>query len=245
VYRFLTFPLIALVVGCAGSSTSHRPALTATAVVAASSSAAVVTHAPPPPSEYVIGCPDVLTIQFADRPDSDCLVSVDLDGRIELDSGRTNLSGLTLAEARNALAKTAKLDPERVRIALADPRCGRLFLRGPERNRQRAISYRGPERITEFLRRAGAIQPESSDWRDVCVVRPNVATGEQTLVLRTDLEAILIEGDHSTDVILQPGDQIYVGETRQSSFARLLPTWMKPWYRRTTSLGLNGWPWER
>lgn len=230
------------VAGCVAPSASHRHA----AVVSVSSPTAVVAHAVPPPSAYTIGCPDVLTVHFADRPESDCLAAVDLDGRIHLDDEtRPSVTGLTLAEARIAVAKATNADPTRVAITLADPRSGRLVIRGPEMNRQRTVTYIGPERLTEFLRRVGAIQPRSSDWRDVCVIRPNVASGDKTEVFRADLEAIVVDGDHATDVTLQPGDQIYVGETRRSSFARLLPTWMKPWYQKATDVGVNGWPWER
>jgi len=234
------------VTGCAVPSASLRPVLSAHAVVTAASPTAVEAHPTPPPSAYTIGCPDVLTVHFADRPEADCLTAVDLDGRVHLvGEHRPSVSGLTLAEAKIAVAKATNTDPSRVMVGLAEPRSGKLVLRGPEMNRQRTVTYVGPERLTEFLRRVGAIQPRSSDWRDVCVIRPNVASGDQTEVFRADLEAIVLDGDHSTDVTLQPGDQVYVGETRRSSFARLLPTWMRPWYQRTTDLGVNGWPWEQ
>jgi polysaccharide biosynthesis/export protein len=246
--RFVVFfPLVAVTVaGCVNPSASRRPALTAAAVVSASAPNAVVAHAAPPsPPAYTVGCPDVLAVRFADLPQSDCLAAVDLDGRISLGAlDRPQVAGLTLAEARVAVAKVTGADPSRVTVELADPRTGRLYVRGPELNRQRTVVYAGPERLTDLLRRVGAIQPGCTDWRDVCVVRPNVAAGEQTQVFRADLEAIALDGDHSTDVALQPGDQVYVGETRRSSFARLLPNWLKPWYRRMTGL-LPEWPWER
>lgn len=195
---------------------------------------AVVAHAPPPaPPAYSIGCPDVLVVRFADHPHADRFAAVDLNGMIRLD-GQTGVpvAGMTLSQVRTAVAEAAAVDSSRVTVELAAPRTGRLYVYGPEQSRLRVVPFVGPERLTEFLRRVGAIQPGRSDWRDVCVVRPNVAAGEQTQVFRADLEEIVLDGDHSTDVVLQPGDQVYVGETRRSSFSRLLPNWLKPWYRR-------------
>jgi protein involved in polysaccharide export with SLBB domain len=188
----------------------------------------------------------VLAVSFLDRPSADCLAAVDLNGTLDLgDLGRPQVAGLTPADATTAVAAAAGTDATRVRVELAAARAGRLFVRGPERNRERTVAFAGPERASEFLRRVGALTPGCTDWRDVCVVRPNVAAGERTLVFRPDLEAILADGDRETDISLQPGDTVYVGETRRSSFARLLPVWVKPWYRTLAGLLPETWPWER
>jgi polysaccharide biosynthesis/export protein len=50
------------------------------------------------------------------------------------------------------------------------------------------------------------------------------------------VDEILSNRDQTTNVILQPSDQILVGETRRSSFSRLLPEWFLPVYRKLVGL---------
>ncbi len=54
-----------------------------------------------------------------------------------------------------------------------------------------------------------------------------MAGGPRPEVFVVDLEAVLGKNDTSTDVKLQPYDQIYIGETRGATVARCLPPWMK------------------
>lgn len=192
----------------------------------------VVRSATVTPPAYVIGCPDVLAVRFADKPHLDCLVAVDLDGRLPIsDAVRPQVEGGTLDDARLAAAAAAGCDPDRVRVQLADARTGRVYLFGPEQNRQQIVPHLGAERVLDFLYRTGSLREGCSDLRDVSVLRPNVASGGRPEVFRIDLSAIR-RGDHSTDLLLEPGDQVYVGETRRSSFARLLPDWLKGGYCR-------------
>jgi len=216
-------PLLA--VGCAGFGSWGMPP-----------GGAVVRSATVSPPAYTVGCPDVLAVRFADSPNLDCLVAVDLDGRIPIsDSIQPHVEGRSLDEARRVVATAAGCDPARVMVQLADARTGRLYLFGPEQNRQQVVPHVGAERLVDFLYRTGSLRPGCSDLGDVFVLRPNVAVGGEPQVFRADLRAVL-RGDHTTNVILEPGDQVYVGETRRSSFARLLPDWLKPGYMRMAGL---------
>ncbi len=194
---------------------------------------------------YQVGCGDVLEVTFADRPEWDCLASVGIDGRLPLGPAGSPLAeGATPEEVRAAVAELTQLNPAGVRVRLADPRAGRVYLSGPEAGRQRAEPYRGPEPVVAFLWRVGAMKQGCSDLRGVYVVRPNVAAGRRPEVFRVDVEAVVLDGDHRTDVVLRPSDQVYVGETRRSSFSRLLPEWLRPLYRKVVGmLPPDGWPW--
>lgn len=182
---------------------------------------------------YSLGCPDLLEVHFDDRPNWDALATVDTDGALNLgEAGRPRVEGLPIEEARAIIAREARMPLDRVRISLVDPSAKFLTLRGPEANRQQWLVYRGPERVLDFLQRTAALKPGCTDIRDVTVVRPNVARGTATEYFLVDFEAILLDNDESTNVVLQPGDQVTVGETRRSSFIRLLPIWLKPFYRK-------------
>ena len=138
-----------------------------------------------PTAAYRLGCPDVLAVRFADRPQLDCVVAVDLDGRLPLsETVLPHVEGGTLDDARTALATAVGCDESRVVVRLADARTGRLYVFGPEQNRQRVVPYVGPERLTDFLRRTGSVRHGCTDLRDVCVLRPNVAAGKSPQIGR-------------------------------------------------------------
>jgi protein involved in polysaccharide export with SLBB domain len=198
---------------------------------------------PAPDAAYRIGCPDVLEITFADYPDWDVFASVDLDGRLPLDHpGRPRAEGRTLEDVRHELAQLAAVPPDRVGVRLAAPRSSRVYLHGPIRGRSRVVPYQGPEPVIDFLKRVGGLPP-GSKLSQVYVVRPNVAAGGRTEVFRVDVAAVLLDNNHTTNVPVKPSDEVYVGETRRSVFARILPDWLGPVYRRFAGLLPDDWWW--
>ena len=82
--------------------------------------------------------------------------------------------------------------------------------------------YQGPEPVLDFLNRVNGLPP-GSRLNQVYVVRPNVATGGRPEVFRVDPD----DPGGTSNIALQPADQVYVGETRGSSFARVLPPWSR------------------
>jgi protein involved in polysaccharide export with SLBB domain len=198
-------------------------------------------EAPAPTAAYQVGCPDVLQITFVDHPDWDALAVVDVDGRLPLESpGNPRVDGLTLDQIRDDLAALAGCSPERVQVALAAPRSARVIVYGPLRGRARVVPYQGPEPVIDFLKRVGGLPP-GSKLNQVYVVRPNVAAAARPQVFRVDVAAVLVDGDARTNVPLQPDDQVYVGETRQSCLLRLMPDWLGTVYRHMTGLLPDDW----
>ena len=196
---------------------------------------------PAPDARYRVGCPDVLEVRFADRPDWDSLAAVDLDGSIPVGyESRPRVEGMTLDEVREAVAQEVGTTPSHVSVALAAARSGSVFVHGPVRGRLRVIPYQGPVPVIDFLKRVGGLPP-GSKLNQVYIVRPNVATGRAPEVLRVDVAAVLVDGDQSTNYPLRPADQVYVGETRGSIFSRVLPNWLGTIYRRVTGLLPDKW----
>jgi polysaccharide export outer membrane protein len=232
----LTFLACGCLVGCANGRISRNPLL--------ASANSVRPTAEQSMGEYTLGCPDIVELRFPHKPEWNALASVDVDGRLPLGPlGEVPAQGKTLAEVQAAIAELGGLPPAEVTAILYEARSQCLTVYGPERNRQRSVGYRGPERVLDVLQRTGALQPGCSDTRDLAVVRANVAVGALPEVLRVDLSAIVEKGDDTTNVALQPGDQIHVGETRRSSLLRLLPEWLKPMYRKWMGIWpSNPWP---
>ncbi|MDB5311750.1 MAG: Polysaccharide biosynthesis/export protein [Gemmataceae bacterium] len=202
---------------------------------------AAAATTPAPDVRYRVGCPDVLEVSFADRPEWDALVSIDLDGRVPLEEpGSPRVEGMTLDEVRDELARLAGVSGAQVRVTLASARSGFVFLHGPVRGRTRVVPYQGPEPVIDFLKRVGGLPP-GSKLNQVYVVRPHVAAGERPEVFRVNVPAVLLDNDPATNIPLRPSDQVYVGETRGSSFSRVLPHWLGAAYRRFTGLLPDEW----
>jgi hypothetical protein len=94
---------------------------------------------------------------------------------------------------------------------------------------QRAVAYQGPETVIDLLQRLGGITPGAAP-DEVYVVRSHVSEGKPPEVFRVDLHNILVQHDNRTNIPLQPFDQVFVGETRQSIFEHCVPPWLRPFY---------------
>ncbi len=196
---------------------------------------------PSPSASYQVGCPDVLEVTFLDHPDWDAFAVVDVDGRLPLAPPHdVRADGRTLTEIRDDLAARTGCTPERVTVSLAAARSARVVVYGPIRGRARIVPYQGPEPVLDFLKRIGGLPP-GSKLNQVYVVRPNVAAATKPQVFRVNVAAVLVDGDPHTNVYLQEDDQVYVGETKQSSLSRVLPDWLGTAYRRVTGLLPDDW----
>ena len=198
---------------------------------------------PAPDAAYRVGCPDVLAVTFADHPEWDVLAAIDLDGRLPLaQPGAVRAEGRTLDDVRHELAALARVPPDRVSLGLAAPRSARVYVHGPIRGRSRVVPYQGPEPVIDMLRRVGGLPP-GSKLNQVYVVRPNVAGGGPPEVFRVDVAAVLVDNNPATNVTLRPSDEVYVGETRRSVVARMLPDWLGRAYRQVAGLLPDEWRW--
>jgi polysaccharide biosynthesis/export protein len=190
---------------------------------------------PPTVPGYTLGCPDVLAVRFNDRPGWDAVVTVDVDGTLPLGpAGRPRVQGLTVEAAAAAVAEETTAPRQAVSVEVLEPRSATVTVAGPVNGTVKAVVYRGPEPVAELLQRAGAIQPGTTNWHDVYLMRSNVSGGAKAELTAIDLEAALLDGKATPTV--RPGDHVYVGSTRRASFARLLPNWLRPYYERLLRL---------
>jgi protein involved in polysaccharide export with SLBB domain len=189
--------------------------------------AALRTAPPPaaPAAAYTVACPDRLDLQVAARPEWTGPADVTPDGCVVLDEvGPVRVAGLTPAEVAARVAAAGHLPPSQVQARVAEYRSRQVFLFGMVDGPDRAVPYQGPETVVDLLRRTGGLPPGAEV--EVHVVRPNVAAGRRPEVFTVDLEAVLLGGDPSSNVPLQPNDQVYVGETRRYSVLKFLPEWL-------------------
>lgn len=185
---------------------------------------------------YRPGCPDILEVSVAGRPDLTATVVLGADGRVELGNlGRVRVEGLSLEQIGPAIAAEAQLPADRVHVRVAEYRSQHVYLIGQVIGKQRAVPFTGPETVLDLLKRAGGITPGAAP-DSVYVVRSRVAEGGRPEVFHIDLEAVLSGENVQTNIRLQPFDQIFVGESRRSSLEKCLPPWLRPTYATLTGL---------
>jgi protein involved in polysaccharide export with SLBB domain len=184
-------------------------------------------HEGPPAVAYAVACPDVLEVSIRGRSDLSGPVVVDPDGRLAPGPlPRLEVEGATPAEVAVRVADVLSVARPEVQVRVAEHHSRHLFLFGQVQGLRHALPYQGPETVTELLHRTGGLTPGAA-LSEVHVVRPNVAAGKRPEVFPIDLEAILLKHDRRSDLTLEPGDQIYVGETLRSSWCRCLPPWLR------------------
>jgi polysaccharide export outer membrane protein len=174
--------------------------------------------------DYAVVFPDVLELDVAGRPECSGPRLVYPDGRINLGShGMVFAEGCTATELARRVADAAGVAPQQVSCRVAAARSRSVFLVGPGADHPRAVPYAGPERVTDFVRRAGGLAA-GADASDVRVVRRNVARGAPTETFRVDLSAVR-HGDGRTDVVLEPNDEVHVSADHGVRLAAFLPEW--------------------
>ena len=235
-WRSLGFPALVLVLtaGCAGDGRRLERALL--------SGRDSTAHAADRDEHYIVRCPDVLQIQTTGQS-GECPVGA--DGRIPLaDGGRLRADGLTAAEIAESTARRLGLPPEQVSVVVSGYNSQQIYLFGQVAGVQRAVTYEGPETVADLLRRVGGVAPGAAAG-DVQILRSHVADGRSPELFHVDLEAILLKNDPRTNILLEPFDQVYVGESRKSSLTDVFPPWLQPLYERITGIGRKEAPADR
>lgn len=191
----------------------------------------VLAEIPIDPAEvYTLACPDLVEVVWLDRPDSPWIGRIGADGCVTIAGlASIRIEGTTTGEAAQQIAAVAGISPEHLRVRVAEYASRQVFLFGQVEGGPRAVDYRGPERVVDLLRRAGGLSPDAAP-NEIYVLRAQVGEGIPAEVLTVDLPAILQNGDHSTNVRVQPLDEIYIGEKPRSRIRRAIPTFLKPLY---------------
>jgi protein involved in polysaccharide export with SLBB domain len=182
-------------------------------------------------ARYQVRCPDVLEVSAAGRPDLAGRVAVGPDGRMEVgELGRLRVEGRTVPEVAEALAAAAGVPAADVRVRVAEFNSQQVYLFGEVFGLNRAVPYQGPETVLDLLQRVGGLTAGAAPG-DVHVIRSHVTDGKAPEVFHINLQAIVLQHDQSTNLRLQPFDQVYVGQTRQAVLEKCVPPWLRPAYQ--------------
>jgi protein involved in polysaccharide export with SLBB domain len=174
-------------------------------------------------AHYLVACPDVLEVTITGRPEGSGRHAITADGRLDLGPlGRFRVEGRPAAAVAGHIATEAGLPPGDVQVRVAEHNSQQVYLVGAVTGLQHAVPYEGPETVLDLLQRTGGIAPGAAPG-EVHVIRPGVAEGRPPQVFHIDLQAIVLDHDERSNLQLQPFDQVFVGESRRSSFARCIP----------------------
>ncbi len=179
---------------------------------------------------YRVCCPDVIEVSVAHRPDLHWTAAVDVEGAYPIENlGRPRVEGRGVDDIAHLVAVRLGLDDAEVAARVTEYRSKRIYVFGEIKNAPQAVPYRGPETVLDLLQRVGGITP-GADPGAVYVVRSNIGDGKRPEVFHVDLRAIVVKKDLSTNIRLEPFDQVHIGATRQALVERCIPPWMRPFH---------------
>jgi len=184
---------------------------------------------PPPlveaPPDYRVGAPDSLAISILPEPTIEAQVAVRPDGMITVPLiGDLRAGGRTIPEIASEIEERIaryKRDAK-VTVALAAAQSTGIVVLG-EVGHQGSFPLVKQTRAAEAIAMVGGTTAFSSDRR-IRVIR---TTDRVTRILRVNLVAIQ-SGDLSTNLLLEPGDIVYVPPTLWARFGYALNTLLFP-----------------
>jgi len=166
----------------------------------------MVSHCPS--LEYVIGVDDVLNIKLWMDPDMSGEWLVKENGNINYPIlGEVKLAGLTLEEARVKLTEQLieyYKDPQ-VNITVTEYGSCEVYVLG-EVKTPGVVTYKREATVLEAILKAGGFTDSSR--RSSTILIRNI--DEDVELMRIDLESVIDEGLISLNIIVQPGDIVYV-----------------------------------
>lgn len=169
----------------------------------------VSTFAPgvdvPVPASYVVGPGDQLTVQLYGSQNRTLRLTVGRDGRLSFpELGPIEVAGKTFeAVSADIQARVARqVIGTQASVGMANVRAIQIFVMG-EARKPGAYTVSGLATVTSALYASGGIELTGS-LRDVQLKRRGAT------VRRLDLYDLLLRGDTSADVPLQPGDVVFI-----------------------------------
>jgi protein involved in polysaccharide export with SLBB domain len=187
-------------------------------------------------ARYQVGCPDVLELETVNRPDLTGLRPVGADGRIDLGlAGRVRVEGMTAAEVARCVAREVEVPATAVTVRVAEHNSQKVYLYGEVSGMQRPVAYVGPEPVLDLLRRAGGVT-EGAAVGNVQVIRPHVIDGGSPEVFRVDVEAVLHGRDTTSNVLVEPFDQVHVGQSQKKRVEKVVAPCLRPLYEAVSGL---------
>ena len=180
---------------------------------------------------YHLACPDRIEIAVAGHPEVGGQFTLDTEGRIDSPAlNNLRLDGASSKRVVIMVAHELNVPEENVHCRIVGYESRFITVHGPIEGGDRAIPYVGPETIVDFIRRSGGVLA-AADLKEIHVVRGNLALNRQPQIFTVDLQDIFLNGNPQTNIIIEPFDNVWIGELARSKLGKALPKWLRPVYR--------------
>lgn len=174
--------------------------------------------------DYRIQLSDVLEIHFAFSKDYDEALTVQPDGFVHLrEAAPVHAAGMKLMEVEAAITQAYRpilRDPV-VSVVLKDFQKPSFYASG-EVGHPGRYELRSNITLMQAIAEAGGLINERSSKKQVILMRPEGDSIYRTKVV--DVSLLMKPSGVHEDVVMQPGDVIYVPQKKMSKIARFLPS---------------------
>ncbi len=157
------------------------------------------------PEHYILGVGDQLSIQIYGKENSEHILPITREGTILIpDVGPVKIAGLAFTEMKNFLSERIKqsIIGVNVVVSLAELRSMRIFVLG-DAYKPGPYTLSSLSSVTHAIFAAGGVSDIGS-LRNIEVKRAG------KIVQTVDLYDLLINGDSSSDILLQSGDVVFI-----------------------------------
>ncbi|VAW48339.1 hypothetical protein MNBD_GAMMA03-2085 [hydrothermal vent metagenome] len=159
-------------------------------------------------TRYIIVPGDTMTISYMDRgKEQGYVYKVSSEGKIHLPLlGAVQVRGLNRRQARAILSEMFKEYIRHPKLKVTVNTSGRIIIVGAVR--QPGLYLLQPNlTVMEAILKAGSYKKDDANLKSVLVMRGGT---DNPIVKRLDLKKMLKKGDRSDDILVKPGDLIYV-----------------------------------
>ena len=184
---------------------------------------------------YRLSKSDVVDVNFTFSPDFNQTLTVQPDGFVALKGAGTLLAeGLTIPEMQQAVANAYRgfLHEPEVTVSLKDFEKP-YFLASGEVARPGKYELRGDLTVNEAVAIAGGFTQQARHSQVIVFRRISAYVAESHVI---DLKKMLDSHDISEDLHLQPGDFIFVPQSRISKIRKYVPTNSMSWYMNPSAV---------
>jgi polysaccharide biosynthesis/export protein len=199
------------------------------------STAAQMQDPPAPPNQnsaslqeryprYTLRSGDSFDLNFEFSPEFNQSLTVQPDGFVSLrEIGDIHVSGLTLPALQKVLeTKYGSILKQPVISVIPKDFEKSYFIATGEVSRPGKYELRGEITVTEALAIAGGLSPDRAKHSEIVLFRREGDTLGPGRVL--DVKKMLKKRDLSEDLIVKPGDLLYVPQNKWSKVRQLIPT---------------------
>jgi polysaccharide biosynthesis/export protein len=231
--KLLSLPYFILAVACFpqlifGQSQAQQPERANTPAASSQITKGEATEgdrpvARPRNPRYKIQSDDILELSFRLTPEFDQEVTVQPDGYVQLKglANDVHIQGLTVPQTIEALKKaySSVLNQPEVSVVLRDFEKP-YFVAGGQVGKPGKYDLRGQTSATQAIQIAGGFVDFAKSKQVLLFRRYSDDTVEVKVL---NLKSVLKKKDAREDVILEPGDMLYVPKTAMGAIDRFLP----------------------